>query len=356
MFIDSYSKAREKVSWRDDSSMLKQLMSFTPPWPDAVPLGRRPVNAVTEQDLEAFIRHLGALGRTTATRNHYVRILRVMDRWLMRKGYRLAPLLSGESDVIKKRKGTKRSRWLAQDEETRLLAKAGPHLQRVIICALETGCRIGEILSLQWREVSLKRREILLRAEKTKTATDWTVPISARLYAVLDMTKNDAAGEPFGPSDYVFGHATGEQIRQVKRAWQTAVLKAHGHAPTWTWSKGPSKKGSGRLSAESQAAYRFIDLHMHDLRHEAGSRLLEGGWPLHEVQHMLGHANIEQTSTYLNATLQGLHRSMKALDRTRGGAAKSPQSRPACNPVANGPTCDPLADGNSARLPPLNCW
>jgi hypothetical protein len=75
---------------------------------------------------------------------------------------------------------------------------------------------------------------------------------------------------------------------------------------------------------------------------------LEAGWPLHEVQHMLGHANIEQTSTYLNATLQGLHRSMKALDRTRRRVAKPRKSRPACNPVANGPTCDPLVDGNSA--------
>jgi integrase len=162
------------------------------------------------------------------------------------------------------------------------------------------------------------------------------------------MTKNDAAGEPFGPSACVFGDATGKQISQVKRGWQTAVFKAHGHAPTWDWAKGRTKKGSGRLSAESQAAYRAINLHLHDLRHEAGSRLLEAGWPLHEVQHMLGHANIEQTITYLNATLQGLHRSMKALDRTRKRVTKPRQSRPACNPVANGPACDLLADGNSA--------
>ena len=94
----------------------------------------------------------GMSGRTAATRNHYVRVLRAMDRRLVRKGYRTARLLSGESDVIKKRKATKRSRRLAADEEAKLLAAtAGPHLQRVIICALETGCRVGEILTLQWR-------------------------------------------------------------------------------------------------------------------------------------------------------------------------------------------------------------
>ena len=66
--------------------------------------------------------------------------------------------------------------------------------------------------------------------------------------------------------------------------------------------------------AESRAALDRIDLHFHDLRHEAGSRLLEAGWPLHHVQEMLGHANVSQTSTYLNATRVGLQESMRRFD------------------------------------------
>jgi len=121
------------------------------------------------------------------------------------------------------------------------------------------------------------------------------------------------------------------------------VLKAHGHVPTWTCTKKTTKKKSGRLSLESRQAYAAIDLHFHDLRHEAGSRLLEAGWPLHEVQQMLGHANIQQTSTYLNATLNGLHKSMKKLDRTRRAVArKHARTSPACNPLANKPACGPL--------------
>ena len=83
-------------------------------------------------------------------------------------------------------------------------------------------------------------------------------------------------------------------------------------------------KGNTNLSPESKAAYGAIDLHFHDLRHEGGSRLIEGGWPVHHVQHMLGHASLQQTSTYLNTTLHGLHESMRTLERTR----------PACNPLA----------------------
>ncbi|PYR95644.1 MAG: hypothetical protein DMF84_00145 [Acidobacteria bacterium] len=59
-------------------------------------------------------------------------------------------------------------------------------------------------------------------------------------------------------------------------------------------------KGISRLSRESEAAYLAINLHFHDLRHEAGSRLLEAGWPVHHVQHMLGHSSLQQTCTYLN--------------------------------------------------------
>lgn len=61
-----------------------------------------------------------------------------------------------------------------------------------------------------------------------------------------------------------------------------------------------------------------IDLHFHDLRHEAVSRWIEGGWPIHHVQQMLGHADLKQTSTYLNATVKGLEESMRRLDQARG--------------------------------------
>lgn len=58
---------------------------------------------------------------------------------------------------------------------------------------------------------------------------------------------------------------------------------------------------------------------------------------------MLGHANIAQTSTYLNATLAGLHASMRALDRKRKSATRKAKSAPACKRLAKEGACDPLA-------------
>lgn len=61
-----------------------------------------------------------------------------------------------------------------------------------------------------------------------------------------------------------------------------------------------------RLSFIEHPPYA-LHLHFHDLRHEAGSRKLEAGWPLHAVSRWLGHTKLTTTDTYLNATTQLLH-------------------------------------------------
>jgi Phage integrase family len=96
------------------------------------------------------------------------------------------------------------------------------------------------------------------------------------------------------------------------------------------------------LSAESREALRRADLTFHDLRHEAGGRLLEAGWPLHNISHMLGHSNIAQTSTYLNATRIGLQESMRKLDEARG-----------CKPVAKSSDIDraPICNDEPENTP-----
>lgn len=66
----------------------------------------------------------------------------------------------------------------------------------------------------------------------------------------------------------IFGDGAGRKAGNIKRAWETAILKAHGYKPEWV---------RGRLSAAPQRALATIDLHFHDLRHEAGCRWLENG-------------------------------------------------------------------------------
>jgi integrase len=225
------------------------------------------------------------------------------------------------------------------DEEDKLLAACNPHLRAVLECALETGMRRGEIVSLQWSQVIgllveepeeegspatltwAARPEILLPAAKTKTRRDRRIPISARLRGVLELRRLDPRGVPLPLDAYVFGNAIGQKVTDIKRAWMTALLKAHGHQPTFT--------ATANLSAESRAVFAAIDLHLHDLRREAGSRWLEGGVPLHTIRDWLGHTSIAQTSTYLAGTIKTQHDAMVCVRGSPFGRAT------ACNRCTN---------------------
>ena len=122
----------------------------------------------------------------------------------MRKGYLPRSPITDDAE-LKRSKIARRHRRLEGDEEQRLLAAANPRLQRLIVAAIETGCRQGELLALIWRYVSHDRGVIRIRAENTKNSTYKEIPISARLRAVLEMARHDPAGQLFGPHHYPFG-------------------------------------------------------------------------------------------------------------------------------------------------------
>src|SRR5437867_7439607 len=68
-----------------------------------------------------------------------------------------------------------------------------------------------------------------------------------------------------------------------------------------------------------------MNLHMHDLRREAGSRLLERSADLHTVQLFLDHANISTSSRNLKPSKLALHTTIQRIDahrRASGEAAK----------------------------------
>ena len=289
IFLERYSKSRGKVSWKNDATMLRKLAAFVLPRAGR-PFGTLPATSVTEDDCDVFLESLRA---------------------------RQLGIMPGSD--LKREKIARRERRLLPDEEATLLRVAPPGLYRLIVAALETGCRLGELLSLRWQDVDLKRAEITIHAVNAKARKVRHIPIVARLRAVIEMASLDPTGHRFGPAAFVFGDAVGGRLKSPKKAWATAILKAHGHTPTWVRSD---------LSPASREVYGAIDLRFHDLRHEAGSRWLEAGVPLHHVKQLLGHASISTTDTYLNASRIHLHESMTRMDASRKSDTNVPQNRP----------------------------
>lgn len=210
--------------------------------------------------------------------NRHLEVIRRLVSFAILRGFLdTNPFVIHGKRIIRFAAEKSRTRRLLPGEKERLLRVAARHLQAIIIAALETGCRKGELLSLQWRDVICNEkgepRTLSLRAENTKTDTARTVPISPRLRAVLEMRRTGMDGSVHGPDAYPFGNDAGERISEFKLAWRSALQRAG-----------------------------ITGLTFHDLRREHGSRLVEGGVNLLTVSRLLGHKRVSTTDTYLKAS------------------------------------------------------
>ncbi len=181
----------------------------------------------------------------------------------------------------------------------------GDEMRDRIIGALDTGCRRGEMLKIQNKQVDWRHRWIRILKEHSKTEVARVIPFEAgsRLEKLLRRRAF------LGPDAYVFGEATtGAYVASLKSAWETLLLLANGIKPT--------RAGSGKRVSNRKALAQ-IDLHWHDLRHEALSRLADDGVPVHELQLLAGHANITTTQRYMNARASSLAESMRQARERR---------------------------------------
>lgn len=252
--------------------------------------GQWRASLVTAETLTHFRR-----SRSLVAGNRDLNLLRAAFNWAVVRGLLpRSPFRVGDVPVIKMAREEARTRRLQPGEYERLLygpqRQAASRLQELILAAVETGCRRGELLSLQWHQVRFTPRcELFLPAVKTKTKRDRRVPISSVLRQVLERRRLDPAGEPLPPDAYVFGDEVGRRWISIKTAWMLMCRRA-----------------------------RIVDLHFHDLRREAGSRWMDAGIPLATIQRWLGHANIAQTSTYLGASIGADDRDMQYFEERIG--------------------------------------
>jgi len=142
-------------------------------------------------------------------------------------------------------------RWLTPEEEQRLLAASPPWLQEIIVFALHTGMRRGEILTLQWCHVDLTRRTLTILEQKNG-ARD-TLPVNETAMEVLQARA--AARTSHAAFVFVNGADHPRNARNLLRAFYPAMRKA----------------GITR--------FRF-----HDLRHTFATRLIQAGDDVYTVQ------------------------------------------------------------------------
>jgi integrase len=252
--------------------------------------GEKPVTEITTGDIEAYRHHRRTQKRSAVTINHDLKLLRKMFAWGIRERMLNATpfRVAGENVIRLDPESPREERLTDAERERKLFDAASPHLRGVITAMLETCCRPGEILSLQWQDVDLETRELTIRAEKAKTRRARRLPISSRLLAILEMRRLDPSGKLFPPDAYVFGNQLGERVKSIRTAWENA-----------------------------REAAGFEGFQLRDLRHEAASRFEEAGVLTTDVSKFLGHRNLSTTTRYLNTTSRRLRLALMRVEQAR---------------------------------------
>lgn len=166
--------------------------------------------------------------------------------------------------------GGKRERRPTSDELDRLLKAAPEWLAEVIVFAIATAMRRGEIVKIRWLDVDEQRRMVRVRDRKDprrKKGNDMDIPLFPRAWDVLEKRR--------GPPD--------------------ALLFPY-HETTVT-------KAFTQLCRQLS----IPDLHFHDLRHEGTSQLFEQGFAIQQVALVTGHKDWRNLRRYTNLKPESLH-------------------------------------------------
>lgn len=200
-----------------------------------------------------------------ATINRYAASLAAVITWAIKK--RIAPkgYVHPCRSIERRREHNEKTRFLTDDERERLLAackaSSWPLLYVLVLMALTTGARKGELLGLRWIDVDLERG--LAAVARTKNGDPRVLPLVPAVMAEL----RRFAGPPLA---LVFGSP-----RDPRRAFTFEP----------------------RFKDAMQAA-KVRDFRFHDLRHSCASMLARSGATLLEIGDVLGHRQMQMTKRY----------------------------------------------------------
>lgn len=225
--------------------------------------------AMVRDQLRALERGESPSGRklAPATVNRYLASLRHVFSFAMTE---LEWISANPLSRMGQREPRGRVRFLEETERDRLLEacreSSEPRLYPLVLLALSTGGRQGELLGLRWRDIDFERQVAVF--QHTKNNERRAVPLVGEPLELL----REMARVRRIDSDLVFCSARGS-IRFPRRAWTEALERAE-----------------------------IDDFRFHDLRHTAASYLAMSGATLAEIAEILGHKTLGVVKRYAHLT------------------------------------------------------
>lgn len=235
-------------------------------------VGNKDIEQIIPIDIEKYINYrLGKVKNSTINRE-MDNIRRIFSLAVENKKLKINPC----STIKDLRIDNPPERYLTKEEEKKLLSVCNQTMRAIIICALHTGARQQEILSLTWDDIFFDCDYLIIR--NTKNNKPRKLPLTKTLkYELLKLPR-------FSP--YVFTSPVSlSKYKDVKTSFARAVKRA----------------GIPHIS-------------FHKLRHSTASRLNEQGVDIVTIQKILDHADIRTTMRYTHNATKSMENAFNMLD------------------------------------------
>jgi len=218
---------------------------------------------ISNRDMTKFINMKFDKGYSNQTISLYINALNFLNKEIYNNKCRF-------TNIKHPKKSKKLPVVLTKDEVLRLISCISNHKHKTMISlAYSSGLRIGEVITLRVKDISIE--ELLITIRNAKGNKDRITLFSDKLFDDMNIYLKDKAA-----NEYVFisaqgGHLVRESLQKVfRRAKEKADIKK--------------------------------DATFHSLRHSFATHLLENGTDIRYVQELLGHKDIRTTQIYTQVT------------------------------------------------------
>lgn len=275
-FADVYlqhQKNRNIKSYPQINSVLKHFKAA---------LSTTPLDQIRRLDLQNHILERQKKGIKSGTINYELSILASAINFISQL-YEVD--LPNPAKKLRFSFNNQRLRYLEPKEASCLLevTRSDTLLHHFIILALNTGCRKNELFQLQWKNVDLVRKFIVIQPETAKSNKRRILPLNQHAQqALFELEKN----KPTPDTAWVFYRADGGKTKPIDHRFRRAIRAAG-----------------------------IADFHIHDLRHTFASWLVSEGVDLIKVRDLLGHTSISMTERYAHLMPNRLEAAVSVLDR-----------------------------------------
>lgn len=248
-------RTKSRATWQAYELALNKLIAYMAP--------ETPLANISRKDIDTFLSRL-PVKKTSA--NAYLRCLKAAFSQAVAWGYLKTSPCAGVKEY---RVQEAAPRYLSPDEISRLLtAETKPRFLALWKFLLLTGCRRGEALQIQAKDINWQQRTITI--SRTKTGRAKLIRITRALEPIL------------------------QALPQVGRLWPW----------TGTWA-------SIRFARTAKKA--GLTCRLHDLRHTFASTLVMAGVDLYTVKELLGHNKITTTQIYGHLSANHLDEALTKL-------------------------------------------